>query len=56
MPGIWTKEHVEAWKPVVDAVHEKEEFSFASFSMLGESLTMVLLKPNTMMEESTLPY
>lgn len=23
MPGIWTKEQVEAWKPIVDAVHEK---------------------------------
>src|SRR6202012_5527511 len=22
-PGIWTKEQVEAWKPVVDAVHER---------------------------------
>ncbi|KAI4324210.1 hypothetical protein L6164_023764 [Bauhinia variegata] len=22
-PGIWTKEHVEAWKPIVDAVHAK---------------------------------
>nr|ASY04227.1 12-oxophytodienoate reductase 1 [Lilium regale] len=22
-PGIWTKEQVEAWKPIVDAVHEK---------------------------------
>lgn len=23
MPGLWTKEQVEAWKPVVDAVHAK---------------------------------
>ncbi|KAK9059660.1 hypothetical protein SSX86_020364 [Deinandra increscens subsp. villosa] len=22
-PGIWKKEHVEAWRPIVDAVHEK---------------------------------
>ncbi|CAA2963701.1 12-oxophytodienoate reductase 11 [Olea europaea subsp. europaea] len=22
-PGIWTKEQVEAWKPIVDAVHQK---------------------------------
>ncbi|KAL2457988.1 12-oxophytodienoate reductase 1 [Abeliophyllum distichum] len=22
-PGIWTEEHVEAWKPIVDAVHQK---------------------------------
>uniref|UniRef100_A0A0E0DER6 NADH:flavin oxidoreductase/NADH oxidase N-terminal domain-containing protein n=1 Tax=Oryza meridionalis TaxID=40149 RepID=A0A0E0DER6_9ORYZ len=24
-PGIWTKEQVEAWKPIVDAVHAKGE-------------------------------
>ncbi|XP_040369698.1 12-oxophytodienoate reductase 2 isoform X3 [Rosa chinensis] len=23
MPGLWTKEQVEAWKPIVDAVHAK---------------------------------
>lgn len=23
MPGIWTKEQVEAWKPIVNAVHGK---------------------------------
>ena len=22
-PGIWTKEQVEAWKPIVDSVHAK---------------------------------
>ncbi|GLJ17102.1 hypothetical protein SUGI_0295850 [Cryptomeria japonica] len=22
-PGIWTKEQVEAWKPIVSAVHDK---------------------------------
>ncbi|KAF0926303.1 hypothetical protein E2562_022121 [Oryza meyeriana var. granulata] len=22
-PGVWTQEHVEAWKPIVDAVHRK---------------------------------
>ncbi|GKF57420.1 putative 12-oxophytodienoate reductase 11, partial [Tanacetum coccineum] len=21
-PGIWKKEHVEAWRPIVDGVHE----------------------------------
>ncbi|KAJ6763522.1 putative proteinDH OXIDOREDUCTASE-RELATED [Salix purpurea] len=25
-PGIWTKEQVEAWKPIVDAVHAKGGF------------------------------
>ncbi|KAK4848951.1 hypothetical protein QYF36_019125 [Acer negundo] len=24
-PGIWTKEQVEAWKPIVDAVHAKDK-------------------------------
>ena len=23
MPGIWTDEQVKAWKPVVNAVHER---------------------------------
>ncbi|VVA19673.1 PREDICTED: 12-oxophytodienoate reductase, partial [Prunus dulcis] len=23
MPGLWTREQVEAWKPIVDAVHAK---------------------------------
>ncbi|KAG8378505.1 hypothetical protein BUALT_Bualt08G0144100 [Buddleja alternifolia] len=34
MPGIWSKEQVEAWKPIVDAVHEKVVFSFAKLCML----------------------
>nr|CAD1842180.1 unnamed protein product [Ananas comosus var. bracteatus] len=34
-PGIWTKEQVEAWKPIVDAVHQKVVSSFAKFGMLG---------------------
>ncbi|XP_031479556.1 putative 12-oxophytodienoate reductase 11 isoform X2 [Nymphaea colorata] len=25
-PGIWTKEQIEAWKPIVNAVHEKGGF------------------------------
>ncbi|CAO2818073.1 unnamed protein product [Amaranthus hypochondriacus] len=27
-PGIWTKEHVQAWKPIVDAVHAKGSVFF----------------------------
>ena len=23
VPGIWAKEQIEAWKPIVDAVHAK---------------------------------
>ncbi|XP_057489878.1 putative 12-oxophytodienoate reductase 11, partial [Actinidia eriantha] len=43
-PGIWTKEQVDAWRPVMDAVHEKGGVFFANFSMLGEFPTMV--QPN----------
>ncbi|KAK1699314.1 hypothetical protein QYE76_016094 [Lolium multiflorum] len=28
MPGMWSQEHVEAWKPVVDAVHAKGAIFF----------------------------
>ncbi|XP_059653570.1 putative 12-oxophytodienoate reductase 11 [Cornus florida] len=34
-PGIWTKEQVEAWKPIVDAVHDKGGIFFARFGMWG---------------------
>ena len=29
-PGIWTPEQVEAWKPIVDAVHRKGALFFLS--------------------------
>ncbi|KAG5542751.1 hypothetical protein RHGRI_015760 [Rhododendron griersonianum] len=35
MPGIWTKEDVEAWKPVVDAVHEKGGIFFCQLFHAG---------------------
>ncbi|MCO5575576.1 hypothetical protein L7F22_029378 [Adiantum nelumboides] len=28
MPGVWTQEQVEAWKPIVKAVHDKGTFFF----------------------------
>nr|GEY39558.1 putative 12-oxophytodienoate reductase 11 [Tanacetum cinerariifolium] len=34
-PGIWTKEHVEAWKPVVNAVHEKGGIFFCQIWHVG---------------------
>ncbi|KAL8137339.1 hypothetical protein V2J09_003340 [Rumex salicifolius] len=34
-PGIWTKEHVEAWKPIVDAVHAKGAFFFCQIWHAG---------------------
>ncbi|KAK4391288.1 putative 12-oxophytodienoate reductase 11 [Sesamum angolense] len=34
-PGIWTKEQVEAWKPIVDAVHAKGAIFFCQIWHVG---------------------
>ncbi|KAL8199895.1 hypothetical protein R6Q57_013463 [Mikania cordata] len=34
-PGIWTKEQVEAWKPIVNAVHEKGGLFFCQIVHVG---------------------
>ncbi|XXG39478.1 hypothetical protein AAC387_Pa01g0428 [Persea americana] len=34
-PGIWTKEQVQAWKPIVDAVHEKGGIFFCQLWHVG---------------------
>ncbi|KAF2296964.1 hypothetical protein GH714_013714 [Hevea brasiliensis] len=34
-PGIWTKEQVEAWKPIVDAVHAKGGIFFLQIWHVG---------------------
>ncbi|TYJ33782.1 hypothetical protein E1A91_A05G125700v1 [Gossypium mustelinum] len=34
-PGIWTKEQVEAWKPIVDAVHAKGGIFFCQILHVG---------------------
>ncbi|KAG8494818.1 hypothetical protein CXB51_012453 [Gossypium anomalum] len=34
-PGIWTKEQVEAWKPIVDAVHAKGGIFFCQIGHVG---------------------
>ncbi|KAI3962432.1 hypothetical protein MKW98_010983 [Papaver atlanticum] len=34
-PGIWTKEQVEAWKPIVKAVHEKGGIFFCQLWHVG---------------------
>ncbi|XP_077231575.1 12-oxophytodienoate reductase 2-like [Tasmannia lanceolata] len=34
-PGIWTKEQVEAWKPIVNAVHEKGGIFFCQIWNVG---------------------
>ncbi|CAM8992666.1 unnamed protein product [Rhodiola kirilowii] len=35
MPSIWTKEQVEAWKPIVDAVHAKGGIFFCQIWHVG---------------------
>ncbi|RWR87002.1 putative 12-oxophytodienoate reductase 11 [Cinnamomum micranthum f. kanehirae] len=34
-PGIWTKEQVEAWKPIVEAVHKKGSIFFCQLWHVG---------------------
>lgn len=34
-PGIWTKDQVEAWKPIVNAVHEKGGIIFCQIWHVG---------------------
>ncbi|KAI9108211.1 hypothetical protein K1719_020694 [Acacia pycnantha] len=34
-PGIWTKEQVEAWKPIVDVVHAKGGILFCQIWHVG---------------------
>ncbi|KAM4068446.1 hypothetical protein ACB094_12G012700 [Castanea mollissima] len=34
-PGIWTKEQIEAWKPIVDAVHAKGGVFFCQIGHVG---------------------
>ncbi|KAK4476814.1 hypothetical protein RD792_015974 [Penstemon davidsonii] len=38
-PGIWTKEQVEAWKPIVDAVHKKGGIFFCQIWHVGRVST-----------------
>ncbi|KAL6882703.1 hypothetical protein ACP4OV_011393 [Aristida adscensionis] len=39
-PGIWTKEQVEAWRSVVDAVHEKGGIFFCQIWHVGRASDM----------------
>ncbi|KAJ6931961.1 hypothetical protein NC651_007603 [Populus alba x Populus x berolinensis] len=38
-PGIWTEEQVRAWKPIVDAVHEKGGICFCQMWHVGRVST-----------------
>ncbi|XP_024040284.1 putative 12-oxophytodienoate reductase 11 isoform X2 [Citrus clementina] len=44
-PGIWTKEQVEAWKPIVDAVHQKGGIIFCQIWHAGR-VSNYGLQPN----------
>ncbi|VAH12202.1 unnamed protein product [Triticum turgidum subsp. durum] len=41
-PGIWTAEHVEAWKPIVTAVHAKGALFFCQLWHVGRVSTFEL--------------
>ena len=49
-PGIWTEEHVEAWKPIVNGVHEKGGVFFCQIwhtgraSHVGKNLPIAIHK------------
>ncbi|KAF5809092.1 putative 12-oxophytodienoate reductase [Helianthus annuus] len=43
MPGIWTKEQVEGWKPIVDAVHAKGGIFFCQLIHVGRVLDTGIL-------------
>lgn len=45
VPGIWKSEQVEAWKPVVDAVHEKGGIFFCQLWHGGRAFHADLLPP-----------
>ncbi|XXG39485.1 hypothetical protein AAC387_Pa01g0431 [Persea americana] len=44
-PGIWTKEQVEAWKPIVEAVHKKGGIFFCQLFHVGR-VSNYELQPN----------
>ncbi|KAL9244206.1 hypothetical protein vseg_018008 [Gypsophila vaccaria] len=44
-PGIWTKEQVEAWKPIVNAVHEKGGIFFCQIWHVGR-VSNTVFQPN----------
>lgn len=43
-PGIWTEEQVEAWKPIVDAVHAKGGVFFCQIWHTGRASTVGMTK------------
>uniref|UniRef100_A0A0D3GE75 NADH:flavin oxidoreductase/NADH oxidase N-terminal domain-containing protein n=1 Tax=Oryza barthii TaxID=65489 RepID=A0A0D3GE75_9ORYZ len=39
IPGVWTRQQVEAWKPIVDAVHRKGALFFCQLAHVGRAST-----------------
>nr|XP_040255638.1 putative 12-oxophytodienoate reductase 5 isoform X2 [Aegilops tauschii subsp. strangulata] len=52
-PGIWTAEHVEAWKPIVAAVHQKGALFFCQIWHCGRVSTFELQPGGTAPLSST---
>jgi NADPH2 dehydrogenase len=51
VPGIYTQEHVEGWKKVTDAVHEKGSFIFCQLWALGRAAV-----PDVLAKENNSPH
>ncbi|KIK43903.1 hypothetical protein CY34DRAFT_80954 [Suillus luteus UH-Slu-Lm8-n1] len=51
VPGIYTQEHVEGWRKVTDAVHEKGSFIFCQLWALGRAAS-----PDALAKENNSPF
>ncbi|KAG1874879.1 NADH:flavin oxidoreductase/NADH oxidase, partial [Suillus subluteus] len=51
VPGIYTQEHVEGWREVTDAVHEKGSFIFCQLWALGRAAG-----PDVLFKENNSPF
>ncbi|KAI0342276.1 NADH:flavin oxidoreductase/NADH oxidase [Trametopsis cervina] len=51
VPGIYTQEQIDAWKPIVEAVHEKGSYIYLQLWATGRSAF-----PNILEEEGPYPY
>ncbi|KAJ6569862.1 FMN-linked oxidoreductase [Mycena vulgaris] len=52
MPGIWSRDHINAWKEVVEAVHAKGSSIFLQLLALGRSAFPATLKS----DDPTFPF
>ncbi|KAF9061446.1 NADH:flavin oxidoreductase/NADH oxidase [Rhodocollybia butyracea] len=43
-PGIWSKEHIAAWKEVVDAVHARGSYIYLQIAAMGRVAQSAVLK------------